>query len=590
MRFSLALLSLLLAPSLVLAAPVEHDDYIIFESHPAPEGWRTLPTAPAPSTHLTLRIHLTTAHSLLEDELLAVSDPTHARYGDHHTQTSLRAFTAAAPEAVSAVTSWLSAHDLESSLSASGDVIKTRVTLEQAQSLLRTTYHKYHNTDGRTIVRTTEYSVPVAVKRFIEMVQPTTMFGLQRMGATHEPLGMTAPARTATQTAAACNSSITLKCLANLYGYGGYRSKGKASVGVSGFLEQYAQFDDFTTFLEKYRPAAAGANFSVVSVNGGLNLQNVTDINAFVEANLDIQYTVGISYPAENTYFSTAGRPPFVSDLDVTENNSEPYLEYLEYLLSQRTLPSVLSTSYGESEQTVPLSYRLSVCNQFARLGARGVSVIFASGDSGTGWSCKTNDGTNSTRFQPVFPAACPWVTSVGGTEGVAPEHAVDFSSGGFSETWEAPAYQRSTIARYFRTQPAAWRPYVKYFNTTGRGFPDVAAQASNYEVVLGGSARQVSGTSAAAPVFAGIIALVNDYRQRRGKKCLGFLNPALYRNPKAFTDVTTGRSTGCDGIWGGEPIEGGPGIVPGAGWNATVGWDPVTGLGTPKFGALKDI
>ena len=49
----------------------------------------------------------------------------------------------------------------------------------------------------------------------------------------------------------------------------------------------------------------------------------------------------------------------------------------------------------------------------FAQLGARGVSVIFSSGDGGVGTACLSNDGKNTTEFQPQFPAACPFVTSV---------------------------------------------------------------------------------------------------------------------------------------------------------------------------------
>jgi tripeptidyl-peptidase-1 len=292
----------------------------------------------------------------------------------------------------------------------------------------------------------------------------------------------------------------------------------------------------------------------------------------------------------------------------VTENDSEPYLEYLQYLLKQEKLPSVITTSYGESEQTVPLSYRHTVCDLLGRLGARGVSVIFSAGDSGPGWSCLSNDGNNTPKFLPQFPAACPWVTSVGGTH-YEPEEAVYFSSGGFSETWAAPAYQKSALNKFFKNHPDSWKQWKKYFNTTGRGFPDVAGQASNYEVVLNGVTGLIGGTSASSPMFAGIVALVNDYRAKTGKKPLGFLNPLLYSRPDAFTDITKGKSEGCDGTTWGSPIAGNPAIIPGAGWNATTGWvsssvititraladirflqDPVTGLGTPKFAILKTI
>lgn len=65
-------------------------------------------------------------------------------------------------------------------------------------------------------------------------------------------------------------------------------------------------------------------------------------------------------------------------------------------------------------------------------LGARGTSVIFASGDYGVGKSgtCKSNDGKNTTMFIPSFPASCPYATTVGGTEKYAPERAVSAALG----------------------------------------------------------------------------------------------------------------------------------------------------------------
>lgn len=101
--------------------------------------------------------------------------------------------------------------------------------------------------------------------------------------------------------------------------------------------------------------------------------------------------------------------------------------------LPDSELESVLMTSYGEIEQSVPPSYARSVCNFFAQLGARGVSVIYSSGDSGVGESFLSNDGKGRTKFQPICPASCPFVTAVGGVEGINPETAIDFFSGGFS-------------------------------------------------------------------------------------------------------------------------------------------------------------
>ena len=106
----------------------------------------------------------------------------------------------------------------------------------------------------------------------------------------------------------------------------------------------------------------------------------------------------------------------------------------------------------------------------FAQLGARGVSVLFSSGDTGVGSACQTNDGTNTTRFLPIFPAACPFVTSVGGTYHVEPERAISFSSGGFSDRFPRPAYQDAAVTKYLGILGSQWQGL--YFHKV-RGFPD---------------------------------------------------------------------------------------------------------------------
>ena len=114
-------------------------------------------------------------------------------------------------------------------------------------------------------------------------------------------------------------------------------------------------------------------------------------------------------------------------------------------------------------------------CSMFAQLGARGVSILFSSGDTGVGSACQTNDGKNTTRFLPIFPAACPFVTSVGGTYHVEPEQAIAFSSGGFSDRFPRPAYQEAAVTKYLGILGTKWEGL---YNPAGRGFPDVAAQS----------------------------------------------------------------------------------------------------------------
>jgi tripeptidyl-peptidase-1 len=108
-------------------------------------------------------------------------------------------------------------------------------------------------------------------------------------------------------------------------------------------------------------------------INGGINNQSLPG----PEAELDTQYAFGIAYPAKATFYSTGGRPPFNPDnFTGTENDNEPYQNWLDYVLAQSasTLPQVISTSYGDDEQSVPASYAQRVCAGFAQLGARGVT------------------------------------------------------------------------------------------------------------------------------------------------------------------------------------------------------------------------
>ena len=131
-------------------------------------------------------------------------------------------------------------------------------------------------------------------------------------------------------------------------------------------------------------------------------------------------------------------------------------------------------------------------CSLFAQLGARGVSIIFSSGDTGVGSACQSNDGTNRTRFLPIFPASCPFVTSVGGTWHVEPEEAIYFSSGGFSDRFPRPAYQDDAVGTYLSNLGDIWKGL---YNPQGRGFPDVAAQAYNFTFIDGGVEGRVGGT-----------------------------------------------------------------------------------------------
>jgi tripeptidyl-peptidase-1 len=296
-----------------------------------------------------------------------------------------------------------------------------------------------------------------------------------------------------------------------------------------------------------------------------------------------------MSYPVPNHFYSTAGRGPLVPDLDQpnqANNQNEPYLEFFTYMLARPDLPHTLAFSYGENEQSVPASYAKQVCDMIGQLGARGVSVLFASGDTGVGSACQSNDGSKRTRFLPTFPAACPYATSIGGTVGTGPEKAVGFSSGGFSDLWPRPKYQERAVAAYLAEHGEKW---AGYYNPRGRGFPDIAAQARDFFVVDRGRAKRIGGTSASTPLVGGLVGLLNAHRLQAGQKPLGFLNPWIYEaGAQMTTDIVDGTSTGCSGVdmYSRLPTP----RVAGAGWAAVKGWDPVTGVGTPLFDKMLEL
>ncbi|KAJ5886113.1 Peptidase S8/S53 subtilisin/kexin/sedolisin [Penicillium subrubescens] len=559
-----------------------------------PEGWHYSRT-PRGDQPIKLQVALTQGDVAgFEQAVLDMSTPDHPNYGQHfRTHDEMKRMLQPTASSVDAVLEWLKEGGI-TDIQQDADWMSFQTTVEKANHLLEANFQYYVNRYKQVErLRTLEYSIPDSLIAHINLVTPTTRFGQlhpNRITLHGKAKAADETFRKAVQSASTdCNSAITPQCLKDLYKVGDYQADDTNGnkVAFASYLEQYARYSDLALFEQDIAPYAQGLNFTVIEYHGGLNDQNSRSDSS--EANLDLQYIVGVSAPVPVTEFSTGGRAPLVPDLDQPDpnnNNNEPYLDFLQNVvkMEDKDIPQVISTSYGEDEQSVPASYARSVCNLIAQLGSRGVSVIFSSGDSGVGAACQTNDGKNTTHFPPQFPAACPWVTSVGATTHTSPEKAVYFSSGGFSDLWKRPDWQNDAVSTYLNK---LGNRQAGLFNAHGRAFPDVAAQGQNYAIYEKGRLTKVDGTSCSAPAFAGVIALLNDARIKAGQPTMGFLNPWLYSNTAVLNDVTTGGSTGCDGNGRfGGPSNGGP-VVPYASWNATAGWDPVTGLGTPNFESM---
>ncbi|KAJ7233035.1 peptidase S8/S53 domain-containing protein [Mycena rebaudengoi] len=553
-----------------------------------PRGWEFHST-PAEDHPLDLRIGL--KQNKLDElisSLYEVSDPAHARYGQHLSKEDVDSLVAPHPDSIEAVESWLQHHGVNPAealfRSTASEWITVRVSIAQAERMLSTKYGVYHHPDSDSyVVRTMAYSLPQELHSHVDVVTPTTYFSTFRsMRATSfiQPQAASAQDDSASFAAeisplavpASCGTTVTPACLRAMYNTTDYVPRATAvnKLGVAGYLEEYANDADLRTFFTRFRTdIMTNVSFQHIQLNGGLNNQN----DPGVEANLDIQYTEGISFPTPNIYYSTGGSPPFIPDSRTPTNTNEPYLEWLNFVLNQTTIPQTFTTSYGDDEQTVPQDYATSVCNLFAQLGARGSSIMFSSGDSGVGGgSCTTNDGTNRRLFQPEFPSSCPFVTSVGGTTRVNPEVAVSFTGGGFSRYFTRQSYQNASVTAFLnRLGPTT---FAGLYNPNGRAYPDLAAAGNGFQVVIGGRVSSVGGTSASSPTVGAIIALLNDFRLANNKPSLGFLNPLIYSSPSGFNDIVSGTNPGCSTT----------------GFTAGAGWDPLTGMGTPDFLRLQAL
>ncbi|KIY52319.1 subtilisin-like protein [Fistulina hepatica ATCC 64428] len=551
------------------------------ESVVPPPGW--IQRGRAPHDHvidLHIGLYQQNFH-LLELSLEEASNPDHERYGKHLSKNEVERLVAPHPLSASLVNDWLSSHGIdkkEVTRSPSGDWIKISLPVVQIEQMIGTEFHVWEHASSRdTVVRTTRYYLPPWLHTHIETIQPTTVFsrwnGMRSKLASYgKPYSLYRDGVSVTNSSGIHTDSemITVSQLKKIYNATAYiPSATNNSIGITAYLEQYANIDDLRSFYTDQVPEA-------VPNSSGENNQSKSEAGG--EANLDVQFAFGLSYPTPGTLWSTAGRPPFNTSADSQTNTNEPYLDWLRYVLYQEDgdIPLVISTSYGDEEQTVPQSYATRVCKEFAQLGARGISLLFSSGDGGVGdgdpyssSDCISNDGKNTKMFLPSFPAS---VTAVGGTTGV-PEVAVDFSGGGFSNYFARPSYQTEAVSQYLSNLPQG--TYDGLFNSTGRAYPDISAQADYYRVWYQGCPQYFGGTSASAPAVAGFIALLNDARLSKGLSSLGFLNPWLYKNAfHVLNDITSGNNPGCGT----------------QGFNAAIGWDPVTGLGTPNFGKLLEI
>ncbi len=284
---------------------------------------------------------------------------------------------------------------------------------------------------------------------------------------------------------------------------------------------------------------------TAVSVDGGTNTPT-TPTGADGEVMLDIEVAGSVAPGAAiAVYFAP--------------NTDQGFIDAVSNAVHDTTNhPSVVSISWGEPESAWTAQAMTQMEQVFTTAASLGVTVTAAAGDSGSG------DGVNDGAAHVDFPASAPHALACGGTtlEGTGTSIRSETvwndgptggaTGGGVSVQFPLPSYQAGAGV------PVSANPG----GAAGRGVPDVAGDAdpqTGYQVLVDGQSSVIGGTSAVAPLWAGLVALLNAGLGAP----VGFLQPLLYGAGPAATlrDIVEGTN---------------------GAYSAHRGWDACTGLGSP--------
>ena len=506
------------------------------------EGWKRLekPEGDYP-IEVTFAVQQTNKE-WLERKFWLVSDPFSEEYGNYMNFDEIAKLVYGKEDSVAAI---------EEALASNGvDVTTIRYTIGKDFAIVKIPVHTaetlfnaefYHFTDGTlSIVKSLDYTIPSSLIDHVDFVSGINEF----------------PHPNKAKVTKSSNSQLGIKpsSIESAYNLSDYSATNSNNTqAIAGFLGQYFSPDDLEDFQKAYKIPVK----PIVKVVGKNDAEKPG-----LEADLDVEYISAIGRNVDTWFISTSTR---------SNGAQEDFLSWITLQVNTTDSPWVHSISYGDEESTIPQSYIDRVNTEFQKFGVSGRTVLFASGDGGV--ECKGGPAFGK-KYHPNWPASSPYITSVGGTSNI--ETVWTMGGGGFSNKQAMPDYQKEAVQKYLASSAA---PPTKYFNESGRAYPDVSAFAVNFVIYYLEVEFSVDGTSCATPTFAGVVSLLNDIRLNSNKPTLGFINPLLYSVLKGqgFFDVTKGNNRGtttsCDD-----------------GFKATEGWDPASGWGQPNFGLLKNL
>lgn len=389
---------------------------------------------------------------------------------------------------------------------------------------------------------------------------------------------------------------ITREVLERLYNFSGIKVDKMVSIGPMEYNGYNGFSENNLVISEQYNGLEANPvpKKNIIGPNKSWDPESV----------LDIQFVGQTAADADLWYENFSGWM-YKWAVDFYNRERTPHIVTLSYGWSETAQCDIINCTHTTSEKYVARTNA-----EFMKLAAKGVTIVVSSGDAGspgrTNENCDANDVNHYNN--PVFPGSSPWVTSVGATylvkgneqynyttkvcelEGCAMgkiEQGTTYnmtgwtSGSGFDRWISRPYWQAKVVKKYLES--GIELPNDKYWNRNGRGYPDVTALGHNCDVYMGGYWYPMDGTSCSAPIFGGIIAIMNHHQLKQGKPLIGYANPLLYymynNQPDTFNDITVGNSTCTEVRCCGKNF----------GFLATKGWDPIGGLGSPNVGKILE-
>jgi kumamolisin len=563
-------------------------------------GLKTVGAA-STSLKLSLQIGFVANQSGLQGAVKSASNPTSSTYGKYPSLSTIQSKYGASSSKRNAVVNAFKPYGITAKVDVTHLRVSATISIAHAQKMFGTNWKVYKTSTGSKVVLPVNTpKLPSGIKGNVDTVAGMRQ---QLSGGSSSSSSSAARARvvadggTPTRTgkpdfgcvpttfpsALSSNSGLYPNQILTAYGIAPLHAAGLKGQGMKLAIvgEAPTPTNDVSTFRSCFGTTGTS-----------LKIHNAGSIKPILESSLDAM--VASSVAPSLAHFDLWVHPLSETDDD---GDVEGFLELLAQPLQATTngapLPNVISVSYGECESVVKpyTASRTLVERQLTATAALGITTVVAAGDTGSSACARGVPASQLTsdekKPQVSWPASSPWVLAVGGTNLTLDDENAIASSGAWNDS-VYPAPFKATAgggggSSAFEARPW-WQPAQSFASSGKRMVPDVSAfadESPGYPIVCSkgvqscpGSSQSIAfvgGTSAAAPLVAGMIALWDQQAHNQGLPRPGFVPPLLtslaQHKPLSVTDITLGTNS----LFGGSCCPTRPGFDLATGWGSPV-------------------